>query len=187
MALQHWIPLALALALPLAQSHASLGYSLDLIRPANVPGDFGLGWLPTRVSVYLRGPTTGVDKSDALGGPFSFGLVNATPDWSATNSVTISNLLSALVAHNYQDKIPNVAKHKGCTYHILLFDDASHTAMHFRVFLPTDISTPWCFIHPRSDTGFAYFNDQIGSWLTTNLTHTATHPREPEKGASPGK
>jgi len=138
-----------------------LDYRLDLKGPMGLTAFPPRIAAPTRVEVYLTGPRTYIDKSIT---PAS--LSGQSPLCVLTNATEISNLVSVLRINDNKARITDIPTRRGYTYHILLFQDRDKTVMHFRVFKPTEIETPWCDVNPRSDTGFGYFNHRIGAWLS---------------------
>ena len=138
--------------------------------------------LPTLVEVYLTGPRTYIDKSI---NPAS--LSGQSPLCVLTNATDISNLVSVLRINDSKARITDVPTRRGYTYHILLFQDRDKTVMHFRVFKPMEIDTPWCDVNPRSDTGFGYFNDRIGGWLSEHPGRTRRPARNSSGSISPNR
>jgi hypothetical protein len=122
--------------------------------------------MPTRVSIYVKGPGIYIDKSDT---PAS--LSKQTPACMLTNSTVISNLVSVISQEEDEARIPNITTRRGLTYHLLFFQDANMTVMQFRVFQPTEFKTLLCEVYPRSSSKFGYFNGKIGSWLHSHLTN----------------
>jgi hypothetical protein len=130
--------------------------------------------MPTEVNVYVTGPQVYIDKSDT---PWT--LVKNPPVWSSTNRTEITALVSALQANDNTERISQVSRRTGYTYHLLLIQAEARTVMHFRVFEPAAIDTAWCDVYPRSDTGFGYFNNRVRPWLRS---HLPTNSRPPAVG-----
>jgi hypothetical protein len=98
------------------------------------------------------------------------------PPCRLTNRTEITNLVAVLGVYDYKERITNSSRLKGYTYHLLMYNDDSKTVMHFRVFEPTELKTPWCDVVPKNDTGSGYFNDQIGGWLRARLDPATNGP-----------
>jgi len=139
-------------------------YKLDLANPVRITESPGRISPPTRVDIYLTGPRTYIDKADT-----PWRLAKQPPMCSLTNSAEIDELISVLRVLDNKERITKVRKRVGYTYHLLLFQDSDDTVMHFRVFESTEIDSAWCFVSPRNDIGFVYFNNQIGTWLHSHV------------------
>ena len=149
-------------------------FTLDLEGPARLELLAFRGEFPSRVDIWVRGPSQYIDKSETV-----TRLVRNPPLLSLRTQPGISNLVVALAAHDNKERIPNVMRHLGYTYHVLLFYDKTTTVMHFRIFEPTDIETEWCMIDPRSDTGFGYCNNLIRVWLHANIKPETSRKASP--------
>ena len=139
-------------------------YELDLKNPTHlleVPRRIPL---PTRVDIYRTGPRIYIDKADT-----PRRLATRDPLCSLTNRLEIEELVGVLAKADNKQRITNVTHQVGHTYHLLLFQDADHTVIHFRVFEPTESRTSWCNVYPRDSIGFTYFNNRIGPWLHSRL------------------
>jgi len=154
------------------------GYTLDLQGPVHVTESPMPLPLPTEVDVYITGPRVYIDKSDT-----PWGLWKNPPLWSSTNLTEITALISALQVTDNTERISQVSRRAGYTYHLLLIQKQTKTVMHFRVFETTEIKTSWCDVFPRSDTGLGYFNNRIGSWLRSHLP-TNSLPSQAAAGTS---
>ena len=170
-----WLCLLVCLTAASVVTASVFDYKLDLKGPLDLTAFPPQIATPTRVEVYLTGPRTYIDKSIT---PAS--LSGESPLCMLTNATEISNLVSVLRINDNKARITDVPTRRGYTYHILLFQDADKTVMHFRVFKPTEIETPWCDVNPRSDTGFGYFNDRIGAWLSEHAVKPELREGQPK-------
>jgi len=165
-----WLSLIFAVSVA---AHPADTYRLDLEGPVHVTelpaADQVLA--PSRIDVYKTGPGIYIDKS-VVPGTFA----GKAPELSLTNAVEIAKLMAVLQVNDNKARIASVTRRLGVTYHLLLFQDETKTVMHFRVFRPTDVQTKWCDVYPRSEPGFAYFNDQIGSWLREHVKTSTNQP-----------
>ncbi len=84
--------------------------------------------------------------------------------------------MSGLLVSDNKERITAISRRQGYTYHLLLIQETNKTVMHFRIFETTDPRTNWCSVYPCSDSGFGYFNDQIGSRLHSHLPSNALPP-----------
>ena len=157
-----WIVLALIVVV--AETGKAGEYKLDLANPVRITESPGRISLPTRVDIYVTGPRIYINKAET---PWS--LAKHPSVLSLTNQTEIDKLISVLRVSDNKQRITNVTHRVGYTYHLLLFQDADHTVMHFRVFETTEFQTPWCMVYPRDDIGFVYFNNKIGSWLHSHV------------------
>ncbi|MGN6555951.1 MAG: hypothetical protein ACTHLW_19765 [Verrucomicrobiota bacterium] len=133
-------------------------------RPLRIP-------TPTRLIVYVTGPKMDHDKRSFAA------LLGSSPAYATTNYAEITNLVAALCGETDNTaRITNATRHVGYTYHVLLFQDADQTVMHFRVLEFTDVKTEWYDVWPRSDTSFGYFNRPIGPWLHEHVKTPTNAP-----------
>jgi hypothetical protein len=139
-------------------------YRLDLEGAENLGLLLQRGDVPNRIEVYKAGPAQYINTK-----VLPQDLMKTRPSFVTTNRNEISNLVEILTWEDNKERILGVSKHAGYTYHILLFEDAKNAVMHFRIFEPTDIKTPWCDVYPRSETGFGFFSDRVGSWLGSHV------------------
>src|SRR6266498_2181010 len=146
-------------------------YKLNLEGPVHLTESPSPMPMPTRVEIYVTGPRMYIDKSDD-----PLRLVKRPAQRSLTNATEITNLVAVLRVNDNKPRITNITRRQGHTYHLLFFNDIEKTVMHFRVFEPIGSETPWCDVYPRSATGFAYFNDQIGSWLHLHVDPATNSP-----------
>lgn len=147
-------------------------YKLDLEGPhhiRNMRADSRFH-IPDRVDLHVTGPAKWIDKSHHLY------FEQLVPPCRLTNRTEITNLVAVLGVCDYKERITNVARLKGYTYHLLMYNDDSRSLMHFRVFEPTELKTPWCFVYSKNDTGSGYSNDQIGGWLRARLDPATNGP-----------
>lgn len=135
-------------------------YKLDLERgtqlrdlPPKVPA-------PSRATIHVTGPGKGIDRAryDKLAAQ--------TPSVSITNSADLVELMSVLRNGDTQPRIPNVSKHSGCTYHLLLYYETDKTVLHVKIFEALDLTTEWSYVYPQSIAGSVYFNAAIKTWLS---------------------
>jgi hypothetical protein len=160
--------LTVVVALPSAAADVG-NYKVDLERPAHLLELPQTIEMPTRVDIHVAGPTVDHDKSSVRE------LLRRPPVYSTTNELEILSMVRALRENDNKERVTNATKHKGYTYHLLLFQDSDHTVMHFRVLEFADIKTDWYNVWPRSDTGFGYFNKPIGPWLHSRVHLVATN------------
>ena len=135
-------------------------YSVDLQGPARLTERPLAIPMPNRLILYVTGPKKDHDTCSVAA------LLGKTPAYSTTNLAEIANLVAALTDEtDNKARVRNATRHVGYTYHVLLFQDADRSVMHFRVLEFTDLRTDWYDAWPRSDTSFGYFNRPIGPWL----------------------
>jgi hypothetical protein len=139
-------------------------YDIDLQTPRHITDLPRTVTLPTRVDVYRTGPHVYIDKRIT-----PWALQGERPLLSLTNRAEIDNFVSLLQQNDNKERITNANKRVGNTYHFLLFQDRDKTVMHFRAFEASENKSPWLMIYPRASPQFAYFNDQLASWLKTHL------------------
>jgi hypothetical protein len=143
-------------------------YQIDLEGPLSLGTGNPNPPAPTRVEIYITGPREYIDKSDT---PAS--LSKASPVCVLTNSTQIDELVSKLTQTDNKERITNVTRRHGYTYHVLLLEDPKRSVMHYRVFQTTEINTDWYDVYSRNDTGMCYFNNQMASWFRTHLPTNA--------------
>ena len=136
---------------------------------------------PNHVDLYLTGPKEGIDK-------YMFDwLPTGKAGYSTTNNAEIAGLLKILENRDYQQRITNSGSKIGYTYHLLLFNDANKTVIHYYVFDLNDTNTAWCNVFPRSETGTIWFNKEIGSWLHERLNTPKEIQEKQESSTSTNK
>lgn len=166
------ILVGITLVLSVTFVFADIGaYKIDL-EPQNLFNLSGDTPPPTQVNVYVTGPTTGHDKIAT-----SILYSKFIPQYSTTNYLEISNLVAILSHEDITERITNDLSHEGYTSHLLLFQNANKTVMHFRIFKPSDIKTDWYDVWPKSSTSFGYFNQEIGLWLQTRVNENSNSLR----------
>jgi len=139
-------------------------YKLDLDGPEQLIDRRLDGPVPNRVEIYVTGPRIYIDKSET---PAS--LSKKAPACIVTNKTDISEMVSILSEDDNKDRLTNVMRRRGYTYHVLLFHDDDKKVMHFRVFKTTDVETSWMHVYPRAYPEFVYFNHRVGSWLHSHV------------------
>ncbi len=140
-------------------------YKLDLEGPLHVRNTRADSrfQIPDRVDIHVTGPAKGIDKSH-----HSY-FEQLVPPCRMINRAEITNLVAVLGVFDIKERITNSARLRGYTYHLLMYNDDSGSLMHFRVFQPTELKTPWCLADSKNDSGAVYFNDQIGGWLRSRM------------------
>jgi hypothetical protein len=142
-------------------------YTIDYDGPLHLRDQPPTLSLPTGVSIFISEPKVDTDKTYA-----ETLLKSGTPVYSTTNESEIASLVFALQQEDDQERITNVTRHVGLTYHVLFFQNKNKTMMQYRIFEPADIKTIWCDVYPRTLTGFGYFDRDVGSWLHSRLTNS---------------
>jgi hypothetical protein len=113
-------------------------YRLDLKGPARLIDSVPANPVPTRVEIFLTGPGIYIDKSETTDR-----LSRRIPDLVITNSANLFGLVQALCDDETKERLPNVMKRYGLTYHFLLVYEENKSLIHFRVFETTDQSRVW--------------------------------------------
>lgn len=155
-----------------AASAKAADYKLDLEGPhhiRNMRADSRFH-IPDRVDLHVTGPAKWIDKSHHLY------IEQLVPPCRLTNRTEITNLVAVLGVHENQQRITNSSRLKGYTCHLLMYNDDSRSLMHFRIFEPTELDTPWRAVVPQNDTGSVWFNDRIGGWLRARLDPATNGP-----------
>ncbi len=155
----------------LAIAASAQTYTLDLEGPALLGNDPPRRPNPTRADIFVRGPAKYINEAET---PRT--LLRTNPDCSVTDATEISKLVEILSHHDVKQRIVNVNRLRGLTFHVLLYQESNKTLMHFRIFEPTDFQTSWWDVYPRSDTGFGFFNEEIGPWVHARIKLSKPSP-----------